>query len=237
VENGHSGKGKIFLGGGGNEVQSFAIDQAFMREFTSFRILYVPIAMESGNGDYDACVNWLSNALSQHLSDPEKLEIHPLYDPNSLSSVDKENFDGLYIGGGNTYFLRKALADTDFDTFIRSFLADGKSVYGGSAGAIVFGRSIATVAEENEIGEDAYSVGLSLLGEYSVVCHYAEYQYDNITQLVGSVVSPIIAIPETSGLIVQESEARVVGRDSIHIFSTGGVDVLQPGDSFSLILG
>jgi dipeptidase E len=81
------------------------------------------------------------------------------------------NFGGIFIGGGNTYMLLKLVRESGFDKKLVKYLDDGGVVFGGSAGAIIMGKSIATCGDINNIGLSDLS-GLDLLGGASVLCHY-----------------------------------------------------------------
>ena len=97
----------------------------------------------------------------------------------SLDGLGAElaRFDGVYIGGGNTYYLLHALRQSGLDRNLASFARDDGPVYGGSAGAVVLGSDIGTVKEidVNDVGLTDLT-GLDLIGGQAVWVHYTPSQ-------------------------------------------------------------
>ena len=74
------------------------------------------------------------------------------------------NFDVIWFGGGNTYYLRWLMSKTGFDTIVKSLLEKGVVYGGGSAGAIVASTTLKyfdLVDDPNISPEKMYS-GLNL---------------------------------------------------------------------------
>jgi len=51
-------------------------------------------------------------------------------------------YDVVWVGGGNTYYLRWLFQQTGLDLALRSFLEDGLVYGGGSAGAVIVGPTL-----------------------------------------------------------------------------------------------
>ena len=79
----------------------------------------------------------------------------------------------IYLDGGNTYKLLKAVRESGFDEKILDFLSRGSFVYGYSAGSIICGRDIAgtTYGDENAVGYGD-TRGLNLAQGWDICCHY-----------------------------------------------------------------
>lgn len=121
--------GKLFLSGGGDEMQTFELDEIFLKSVN--KILYIPLAWP--NNDYKSCLKWFSNAMNQH----KRVEIQMLTDLND--DINLKDYDAVYIGGGNTFKLLKAMKDSGFDKKLFDYYNSGGTVYGGSAGAVIWG--------------------------------------------------------------------------------------------------
>ncbi len=159
-------KGKIFLSGGGDQHKSFKLDTIFVEHLPpSSRILYIPHANKQK--DYNSSIKWLQNCLS-NANDRKK---YYLVVPKNLKDLkDLSKFDAIYIGGGNTYHLLDLLRKTGLDEQIIAFHNSNQGIiYGGSAGAVILGKSIKTVSEEKILG--VQEKGLNLLNDLSVICH------------------------------------------------------------------
>lgn len=59
-----------------------------------------------------------------------------------LETPSLDQYDYVFAAGGNTFALRKAMIDTDFDTKLREYLDNGGVYVGESAGAIAVGPSL-----------------------------------------------------------------------------------------------
>lgn len=186
-------------------------------------MLYLPIAMDGMSSTYDECYAWMLRVFKA-FGIQDIVMWHSLF---SKSKSDLQAFDAVYIGGGNTYKLLAEFRETGFDDVLVGYAADGGTIYGGSAGAIVLGKDISTCAimDSNEVGLiDTH--GLGLTGSYSIWCHYVPWEHDG---LIAQLHDPIIAMPERSGLLFDGSTLSVVGTDSITIFDDKSQEVLLPG--------
>lgn len=103
-----------------------------------WRLLYLPLALREEQ--HTAAAAWLRSTLEPlgvcHIESWSAFDGH---DPCELS-----DFDGIYIGGGNTYRLLQQVRTSGFDRAITRFIREGRPVYGGSAGAILLGSDIDT---------------------------------------------------------------------------------------------
>ena len=126
--------GKLFLTGGGDEKQSFEIDKIFLKNIKS--VLYIPIAWKNEN--YEGCLKWFKESMLKH----KKIRINML--TNLYRRVTLSNYDAVYIGGGNTYKLLKKIKDSHFDKKLIRYYQNGGTVYGGSAGAIIWGKDVSS---------------------------------------------------------------------------------------------
>jgi dipeptidase E len=219
----HMKKNNLFLSGGGDIEDTIMLDgEFFLRLPDGAKILYVPIAMDENQISYDACSDWFTKLISKHCIDKEvdyRLWVEKEHVP------DMDMFDAVYIGGGNTYYLLKTFRDLGIDVSLRSFIENGGLVYGGSAGAIIMGKSIATVHEENTI-DLSYDTGLGLLGNFSLRCHFTDADVPLLKQRSLDLGQSIIAIPEPSGIVVGESAFTVFG-DPVTLFVGGEKTEIQ----------
>lgn len=224
--------GKIFISGGGSMEDSFLLDEKFIDSLKRKKILYIPIAMERDEIGFEVCYDWIISALSKHSKDFVDITmLTDLIDKNLQIS----NFDGIYIGGGNTYKLLQYIYNVGFDKILISFLKNGGIVYGGSAGAIILGENIATISEENDKNYK-YNKGLSLISDYSIVCHYKNTDDEKIFKFIKSYKYPVIALPEKTGLIINNNCAEVIGSENMLIFSLDGEKKhRKPGDIINFI--
>lgn len=215
--------GKLFLGGGGNGKQSFEVDKLFLRGIKD--ILYIPVAWK--NEDYSGCLNWFNGMMSQH----KKLNIEMLTDLSR--NVKLEDYDAVYIGGGNTYKLLKKIKESQFDKKLLEYYQRGGNVYGGSAGAIIWGRNISSASrgidsDENLVNLEDIS-GLNILDGIEIQCHYRSSQLRKEKEYSKSTGITIIGIPEESGVLVQDHKMKAIGTKPITLITPEKTIKYSPG--------
>src|SRR3989344_9605702 len=128
----------LILAGGGDAPDSKPLDELFISLLKTKKILYIPIAWKTA--DFAGCKKWFSSTFF-------KLgftNMEMWTDLNNKKIEDLNSFGGIYIGGGNTFSLLHDLRSSKFDKLLIEFLNSGRPIYGGSAGAIIFGKNINT---------------------------------------------------------------------------------------------
>jgi dipeptidase E len=199
-------KGYIILSGGGDLEISFQIDEKYFELLeNNSKILYIPIALRRSSIGYEACYDWFSKLVSIH-SKEKDIDFTMLLENNDIP--DFNNFDSIYIGGGNTYKLLDYIYKKNLDKKLTEYVKNGGIIYGGSAGAIILGYDIRTVEEENDKNYTFFK-GLNLLDGKSVICHYTESLDKKIFSIVEKINSEVIALPEDSGLILN-SDGEII---------------------------
>jgi dipeptidase E len=125
---------QIVLAGGGGAADSRSLDEVFAEWIGSGRLLYLPLALHEER--HTAAAAWLRSTLEPlGVRDIESWSAFDGHDARELS-----DFDGVYIGGGNTYRLLQQLRTSGFDKAITRFIAEG-----GRSTAEAPGRSFSAV--------------------------------------------------------------------------------------------
>jgi dipeptidase E len=218
---------KLILAGGGDADVSAPLDRIFAEWTGGGRMLYLPIAMETGA--YSACERWIRSVFEPlGVKDIEMwTDLSGRSEPSAL-----DRFASVYIGGGNTFRLLHLVRESGFDEALVQFVRRGGPVYGGSAGAILLGRETSTAAhaDANYLGLTDLR-GLDLVGGASVWCHHSSAERAALAQWRAAHDEPLIAIAEASGYVVEGDRARVVGTEPVECVSRDGRRVaLRPGD-------
>ncbi len=223
---------RIYLSGGGNEKQSFPLDKFFFDTLPeNGRFLYIPIALR-GHKLYPTASEWMKSLVGLHGRMDVQWETADDLSVYDLASLKK--FDGIYIGGGNTWSLIKEFRDSGFAHILIEFIKSGGDVYGGSAGAIILGSRVDTHDDENKVSLADVS-GFDQLKGYSVACHFHDKQSDRFKKWAIDAGKPIICLPEETGLIIEQGSARCVGAlHCILYFADGTQNEVNPGESFEL---
>ena len=158
---------KLFLcGGGSGEQIKYALNNYAASIDKSKPILYIPLAMEKEK--YDSCKMWFASEIKQ-------MGINNFEMISSSSELSKKNFDNyssLFIGGGNTFKLLREIQENGNFEKINNYLKNDGIVFGGSAGAIIFGNNINSclLDDENKVNLKNCD-GFDYLNGYSILCH------------------------------------------------------------------
>lgn len=214
---------KLILNGGGvgksvesaRQLLSCLIDN-------SKKILYIPFAWLDTT--YDGCLEFMTDELS----DVDKAGIDMVKTPEELMDKDFNHYACLYIGGGNTYKLLNDLKTSGaFDKIKKYLLEYNGIVYGGSAGAIIFGKDLdsCNTDDENEVGL-VDNTGFDMINGYSLLCHYTNRGFEK-TELSRkyllelSKTKPVYAIPEEDTIFVDGDKIEFIGDRYYYEFING----------------
>ena len=171
--------------------------------------------------------------MTDELSDIDKQGIEMVKSPDELMDKDFNEYACLYIGGGNTYKLLNDLKISGaFNKIQKYLLEDDGIVYGGSAGAIIFGKDLdsCNTDDENEVGL-IDNTGFNMVNGYSILCHYTNREEER-TELSRKYLielskqKPIYAIPEEDTIYIDNENITFIGPRPYHEF-VDGVEYLR----------
>lgn len=127
--------------------------------------------------------NAWAQSQTQDLSDlgidVREIDLRSYFGQPQKLAVTLSDLDAVWINGGNTFILRRAMRESGFDTQIKDLLRDDRILYGGfSAATVILSASLKgldAVDDPNDI-PDGYPdetvwEGLQLL-PFSIVVHY-----------------------------------------------------------------
>jgi len=207
---------QLYLSGGGDDLDTRILSDLIMTLKSDQKVLYIPIAWKGG--DYKKCEMWFRKKCFSLNFD----------NFDTLFSLDDDivnhlnDYEFIFIGGGNTFFLLEQFKKTGFDKLLLDFIDTGKIVYGGSAGAIIMGRDIKTAsfgkdADRNDVNlVDLH--GLDLVNGYSIQAHYELSEKEELQNFVDNKDVKIIALSEETGLKVIDDEIIIIGEKPVYIF-------------------
>lgn len=128
--------------------------------------------------------------------------------------------NAVYIGGGNTYKLLKEMRKTGFDKKLIKYAKNNGILYGGSAGAIIMGKTILTSSDSNDVGLTNFE-GFDLIKGFSVWCHYENRHKKNVLNFVRKNKTSVIALTEKSGVLFDGTSLVSIGSVPAIIFKDG----------------
>jgi dipeptidase E len=192
---------KLLLSGGGGPEQVKELDNFFAKEVGNGKVLYIPVAMEKI--PYDDCFKWFKSTYAEY----------GIVNIEMCTELDKkiklDDYSAIFIGGGNTFKLINEMRKTGFDKKIIDYIKNDGLVYGGSAGAIIFGESIDTAlhADKNYLRLNNFA-GLNIIDGYKIWCHYNIKDESDLKKIKGK----IIVLYEESGLFYDGVKMQSIGK-------------------------
>ena len=217
---------RLILSGGGSKEKAKEAYEIFARELGGGKVLYIPLAWDNGN--MEDCINWLRSELLPY----GVTNIEDVLDAKLITKERLAQCSGVFIGGGNTFKLLKILKETQAFNNLKEFIDNNGLIMGGSAGALLFGKSIDTClktdlniayTDENYVGLKD-TVGFDKLDGYSLFVHYEkkeeqkEITAKNIQMLLKS-GHKLICLPEETSLWVTDDKIDVIGQKPATIFN------------------
>lgn len=205
----------LYLAGGGTPHQERLV---WREAFAGVRcVVYWPFALpepmiiEAGA--------WLASTVIQLEIEVDEIDIWP--DLDGRAPGDLAQTDLLFVGGGRSSKLASHVREHGFAEAVRKYVADGGRYYGGSAGAVLAGDSIAIAALADSDPDAAGQVGLGLLPGLAVLPHSDTFAPGAVGNWADELAQTVVAIPEASGLAVDDGTGRVIGPDPINLVRRG----------------
>lgn len=212
-------KMKLFLCGGGSGTNIITALTKFASVIDKTKpILYIPLAMD--NIKYDSCYNWFKTELKLiKLSNFEMIK-----SSKELSTKNLNNYSAIFIGGGNTYKLLYELKQNNNHQKIKEYLANDGIIFGGSAGAIIFGKNIDSCLLDDENNTNLKDTSsFNLLNNYSLLCHLKATKFNKNLEYLKkySLNNNLIYLPENDVIFIDNEKISILGNQNYVIFKNG----------------
>lgn len=198
-------------------------------------ILYVPLARNREEDNYDSCKTWLSSEFKNI----KHGEIVMVRSASEILDKNVDDFAGVFIGGGNTYKLLKELKETHAFDWLQKYIKTGGVIYGCSAGSIIFGHDIepCLYMDKNEVKLEDISGFNSIFG-LSLTAHYTNETESNTKKATDYLIeysnkAPVIALPEEDSLYINDDLIKVIGSKPYYIFNEGRYSKHQPNIEYT----
>jgi len=215
---------KLFLCGGGSNDKTIEANKVFNEIIDNSRpLLYVPLAMDPIKHPYDGCLEWIKGEMKN--VDIPYIEMVETFD--DLVNKNYYDYSAIFIGGGNTFKLLKGLKDSGAFLKIRDYIEHDGVVFGGSAGAIIFGYDINSCLpmDKNDVNlED--TKGFDVLNGVSLFAHYTNNEektkeYTEALQDYTANHEQVIALPEEDTIFINGDDIQVIGNKDYYKFKAG----------------
>ena len=230
------------------------------------RVLLISNSTLYGSGYLDHA----ESEIRDFLSDAEKVLFVPyaLYDRDAYTVTARERFrkmgydltsvhaaadrkqairgtDAVFIGGGNTFRLLKALYDFDLLEVIRDRVTQGMPYIGSSAGANVAGPTIKTTKDMpivqppsfDALGLVPFQISPHFQDPDPNSKHMGETQEERIRQFLEENETPVAGLREGAMVRIENGVTLLKGSTGARIFRNGREPVeTLPGDYLDTLL-
>ena len=199
------------------------------------RVLFLPFALH----DYEAYTSTAKMRLGAMGYSLESA--HEAKDPHRAI----EHTDSIFVGGGNTFRLLKALEDLEVIELIRRKVNSGAPYIGSSAGSNVAGPTIKTTKDMPIVQPRSFD-SLSLV-PFQISPHFqdpdpnsthmGETQEERILQFLEENDTPVVGIREGAWLLCNNGTVTLKGQTGARIFRRGHAPVeVLPGSEISRLV-
>jgi dipeptidase E len=154
--------------------------------------------------------------------------------------------EAIFIGGGNTFRLLKALYDADVLQTIRQRVAEGTPYIGSSAGSNVAGPTIKTTKDMpivqppsfDALGLVPFQISPHFLDPDPNSTHMGETQEERILQFLEENDTPVAGLREGAMVRVENESTVLKGTSGARIFRKGHDPVeAKPGEKLDYLFG
>ena len=230
---------RLFLCGGGDAEKTLEANKRLNEIINHDKpILYVPLAMDEDKHPYDDCLEWVKGELSS----VEVPYINMVRTFEELANKDYSNYSAIFIGGGNTFKLLKGIKDSGAFYKIKEYIDNNGIIFGGSAGAIIFGYDINSCLsmDKNDVKlED--TKGFDVLNGLSIFAHYLNHssklteeenaerdqKYTDALQQFSFENGQVIALPEEDTIFINGDNVEVIGTLPYYRFRNGARSTIE----------
>lgn len=154
--------------------------------------------------------------------------------------------DAIFIGGGNTFRLLKALQDRGWIEPIRQRVLEGAPYIGSSAGSNVAAPTIRTTNDMpiveprtfDALGLVPFQINPHYQDPDPTSTHMGETREERILQFLEENETPVLGLREGAWVRVEEGSVRLKGSNGARIFRRGHAPVEAPtGEEISALVG
>lgn len=161
------------------------------------KVLYITTASD---GEPDDDKSWMDTEFNTIL-DLDILQDNIIEYKIGMDNINLDNFDIIYMMGGNTFYLLDVIRKTNFDEKIRNFINSGKIYIGSSAGSEILGNSISVALgfDENNVNMIDFT-GLKIVN--GLIVPHCNRKKEFIDSLENTTTEKLYLLYDGDGMII-----------------------------------
>jgi dipeptidase E len=198
-----------------SDSQSIELAKLVDKEAKDIKLALIENASDVYDKDHRAWVELNRAAIQSHNFAVELIDIRKYKDKQNELRQKLSQKDVIWLGGGNTYYLRWLLKDTGVDTLLTDLVKQGIVYGGGSAGAIVAGPTLKhfETADDPNDAPEVILDGLHFTDSV-VVPHMDNAKYASVISGINDKLKAdgykTIPIGDNQAVIIDGEEQRVI---------------------------
>jgi dipeptidase E len=198
----------IILASSGEFIASTNIDNFLPKPLSESRILYITTASKKVNDNsYVEKTRQKINALSFSYTELDIVGKAEEELKKALSLCDI-----VYVEGGNTFYLLKAVRDSGFDKLIKEATENGKVYWGVSAGSYILCPSIIMATWSDRFDRFGVTDWTAMnLVPFLIKAHYTPDMLESLKEKARDLQFPIRVLNDKQAMIVRDGEAQLIG--------------------------
>ena len=205
----------------------------FLGESGKEEILFIPYAgVRRSNDEYE-------QKVIDRLKNKNIKSIHHYED--KISAI--KNANSIAVGGGNTFMLLYTLYKLNLIEPIKEAVANGAKYFGWSAGANIAGKTMMTTNDMpivmpksfDSLNIFPYQINPHFISG-KLAGHNGESREERLEEfLIANPKETIYALPEGTALLIEDSEAEVIGHSEILKFEyQKEIEKIEVGTKFKI---
>ncbi len=166
-------------------------------EIKDKKVLYITTASD---GENDSDKSWMDNEYKTILN--LGFEEKNIYEYKiGQKEININNFDVIYIIGGNTFYLMDMIRKYNFDKVIKNAIDNGIIYIGSSAGSIILGNSVkyALPFDENNVDVKDFT-GLKVID--GIIIPHANKKEEFINKVKEEIGDRVYLLYDEDGIII-----------------------------------
>jgi dipeptidase E len=212
--------GSGYLDHGASEISAFLGDVK--------RVVFVPFALHDRD-KYAAQARARFEKMGYELDSIHTLMREADGRKQTAGATNLENYDAIFIGGGNTFRLLKSLYDHDLLDAIRERVREGMPYIGSSAGSNVAAPTIRTTNDMpivqppslDALGLVRFQINPHYLDADPNSTHNGETREERIIQFLEDNETPVVGLREGAMLRIENGKTLLKGSTGARIFRRG----------------
>ena len=201
--------GTLILTSSGKYITNNNVDEYLPKKITDCKIAYISTASKQVQNDTYA-INHKKKMDELNFAYTE-IDIAGMKEDDLREKLN--GYDIVYVEGGNTFYLLRAVLDSGFDKIIKELLSQGVVYIGSSAGSYIACPSI-VMSTFSERGYDRCGLtdykAMNLVS-FVMKAHYTSDMMERLKKDFSDTGFPLRILTDNQALLVQDAKVQLLG--------------------------